>query len=66
MRLQDVCVKYRISDSFLNSKEDGLKVAVKSIDDIINELKQKNQSPDTIIKLNRLKDFLLDVKNSSF
>jgi hypothetical protein len=66
MRLQDVCVKYRISDSFLNSKEDGLKVAAKSIDDIIAELKQKNQSPDTIIKLNRLKDFLLDVKNSSF
>lgn len=66
MRLQDVCVKYRISDSFLNSKEDGLKVAAKSIDDIIAELKQKNESPDTIIKLNRLKDFLLDCKNSSF
>lgn len=66
MRLQDVCVKYRISDSFLNSKEDGLKVAAKSIDDIIAELRRKNESPDTIIKLNRLKDFLLDVKNSSF
>ena len=66
MRLQDVCVKYRISDSFLNSKEDGLKVAAKSIDDIITELRRKNESPDTIIKLNRLKDFLLDVKNSSF
>ena len=66
MRLQDVCVKYRISDSFLNSKEDGLKVAAKSIDDIIAELRRKNENPDTIIKLNRLKDFLLDVKNSSF
>jgi hypothetical protein len=66
MRLQDVCVKYRISDSFLNSKEDGLKVAAKSIDDIIAELRRKNESPDTVIKLNRLKDFLLDVKNSSF
>lgn len=66
MRLQDVCVKYRISDSFLNSKEDGLKVAAKSIDDIIAELVRKNQSPDTVIKLRRLKDFLLDVKNSSF
>jgi hypothetical protein len=66
MRLQDICVKYRISDSFLNSKEDGLKVAAKSIDDIIAELRRKNESPDTIIKLNRLKDFLLDVKNSSF
>ena len=66
MRLQDVCVKYRISDSFLNSKEDGLKVAAKSIDDIIGELTRKNESPDTVIKLNRLKDFLLDVKNSSF
>lgn len=66
MRLQDISIKYNISDSFLNSKEDGLKVAAKSIDDIIAELKQRNQSPDTIIKLNRLKDFLLDVKNSSF
>jgi len=66
MRLQDVCVKYRISDSFLNSKEDGLKVAAKSIDDIIAELTRKNQSPEVVIKLRRLKDFLLDVKNSSF
>jgi hypothetical protein len=66
MRLQDIAVKYRISDAFLNSKEDGLKVAAKSIDDIIAELVRKNESPDTVIKLRRLKDFLLDVKNSSF
>jgi hypothetical protein len=46
MTIQEICVKYRISDSFLNSKEDGLKVAAKSIDDIIAELRQKNQSPD--------------------
>ena len=66
MRLQDVGVKYRISDSFLNSKEDGLTVAAKSIDDIIAELLQKNESPETVTKLRRLKNFLLDVKNSSF
>lgn len=66
MRLQDIAVKYRINDNFLNSKEDGLKVAATSIDDIIAELRQKNESPNTISKLLRLKEFLLDVKNSSF
>ena len=66
MNLQQVAQKYRVSDNFLNSKEDGLKVAAKSIVDIVNELEARNQSPEAVAKLKRLHDFLLDVKNTSF
>ena len=38
MRLQDVCTKYRVSDNYLNSKDDGLLVAASSIQDLIKEI----------------------------
>lgn len=66
MTLQQVAIKYRISENALGSKEDGLKVAAKSIDDIINQMRLKDNNPESIQKLLRLKDFLIDVKNTSF
>lgn len=66
MTLQQVAIKYRISENSLGSKEDGLKVAAKSIDDIINQMRLKDNNPESIQKLLRLKDFLIDVKNTSF
>ena len=41
MNLQEVAHKYRISDNFLNSKDDGLLVAAKSIQDLIHELNEE-------------------------
>ena len=40
MNLEQVSKKYNISDSFLNSKEDGLTVVYKSIGDLIPKLKK--------------------------
>ena len=71
MRLQDVCTKYRVSDAYLNSKEDGLLVAASSIQDLIGEINQsavrgidENKKQSIITKMEKLVDFLKDVKNS--
>jgi hypothetical protein len=71
MRLQDVCTKYRVSDAYLNSKEDGLLVAASSIQDLIGEINKsavrgidENTKQSIITKMEKLVDFLKDVKNS--
>jgi len=71
MRLQDICTKYRISDSYLNSKEDALLVAASSIQDLIGEINRsaergidENTKQSIITKMEKLTDFLKDVKNS--
>jgi hypothetical protein len=66
MNLDEIGKKYKISDSYLNSKEDGLMVAAKSIDDLIRQI-EYNIPKDTLIKnLKTLSDFLRDVKSSTF
>ena len=71
MRLQDVCTKYRVSDAYLNSKEDGLLVAATSIQDVIGEINRssvrgidENTKQSIVTKMEKLIDFLKDVKNS--
>jgi len=38
MNLQEIARKFRVSDNFLNSKEDGLLIVHSSLQDIIGEL----------------------------
>lgn len=71
MTLQEICKKFRISDSYLNSKDDGLLIAASSIQDIIAELNSndgrgidENQKQSFITKLEKTIDFLKEVKNS--
>jgi hypothetical protein len=70
MRLQDICIKYRISDAYLNSKDDALLIAASSIQDLISELNQgdrgidENKKQSVITKMERMIEFLKDVKNS--
>lgn len=70
MNLQEIAKKYRISDNYLNSKEDGLLVVASSIQDIIRDLSNgkidENRKESIIEKLERLSFFCKDVKNSSF
>lgn len=66
MTLEQVCRKYKISDSFLNSKEDALMIAALSIEELIGKL-QGNTSKEVLISdLKKMYDFLKDVKNSTF
>lgn len=66
MNLTQICTKYGISDSFLNSKDDALVVAARSITELVKEIEKKNGDKIIAEKLRYLSDFLTDVKNSSF
>tara|TARA_B100000902_G_scaffold64985_1_gene71532 strand:+ start:548 stop:763 length:216 start_codon:yes stop_codon:yes gene_type:complete len=68
--LQEIARKFRISDNFLNSKEDGLLIVASSLADIIGEMNSgdidRNRKESLIEKLERLSEFCKEVKNSSF
>ena len=68
--LQQIAKKFRISDNFLNSKEDGLLIVASSLQDIIGEMNSgnidRNRKESLIEKLERLSEFCKEVKNSSF
>jgi len=68
--LQQIAKQFRISDNFLNSKEDGLLIVASSLQDIIGEMNSgqidRNKKESLIEKLERLKSFCKEVKNSSF
>lgn len=68
--LQQIANKFRISDNFLNSKEDGLLIVASSLKDIIGEMNSgdidRNRKESIIEKLERLSEFCKEVKNSSF
>jgi len=66
MNLQEICAKYRISDNYLNSRDDAFGIASTSIDDLIGDLNQLNGTATVVEKLERLKLFLQDVRNSTF
>jgi hypothetical protein len=66
MNIQEICKKYGISDSYLNSKDDAHQVAAASLLDLKNMVTQNKPREDIANKLQFLADFLLDVKNSSY
>ena len=70
MNLQEISIKYRVSDAYLNSKEDGLTIVASSLQDIIREMNigkiDDNRKESIIEKLERLAEFCKDVKNAGF
>jgi hypothetical protein len=71
--LQQIANKFRISDNFLNSKEDALIVVSKSLQDLILQLNSlnkrgidENSKQSLLEKLERLSEFCKEVKNSTF
>lgn len=67
MNLEQISKKYNISDSFLNSKEDGLSVVYKSISDLVVKLKRNEiKEEEMIYSLEKLAHFCKEVKNSTF
>lgn len=67
MNLQQIGAKHKVSENFLQSKEDGLTIGVASIDDLIYEIKKGQiENEQLIYKLTKLRNFMFDVKNSTF
>jgi hypothetical protein len=66
MNIQEICKKYGISDSYLNSKDDAHSVAAASLLDLKTMVLQNQPREEVANKLQFLADFLIDVKNSSY
>ena len=70
MNLTQIAQKFRVSDNYLNSKEDGLLIAASSLQDIVRELNSgrldENRKQSIIEKLERLSEFCKVVKNAGF
>ena len=66
MNLTQIGKKYRISDSYLNSKDDALIIAAKSIDDILFKLQYNIPKEELVDNLKTLAEFMRDVKKSTF
>ena len=73
MNLTEIARKFRVSENFLNSKEDALLIVQSSINDLISELNRtekrgidENGKQSIITKLEQLAEFCKEVKNSSF
>ena len=66
MNLQQIGQKYKVSDNFLNSKDDALSIAATSIDDLIFKLQYNIPKEELIKYLKTLSSFLRDVKKSTF
>jgi hypothetical protein len=69
--LSQIAQKFRVSENFLNSKEDGLIIVSKSIEELIGEMNlqrnlDENRKQSIIEKLERLSEFCKEVKNSTF
>ena len=64
MNLEQVAIAYGINPNNLNAKDDGLKIAVKSIKDLVRQMEQRNVDTQTISQVKRLGEFLFAVSDS--
>lgn len=65
MTLNQVARKHGINPNSLNAKDDGLKIAVKSIQQLIPALQSRKVDEQTINDIKRLGEFLYDVSDST-
>ena len=65
MTLDQIASKYKISHSFLNSKEDALSVAANSLKDFQFKLDYTIPKEELKKDIAKLEQFLRDVKNSN-
>ena len=65
MTLDQVARKHGINPNNLNAKDDGLRIAVKSIQQLLPVLEKRNIDKQTIIDIKKLGEFLFDVSDST-
>lgn len=64
MTISQIAAKYRISEAYLNSKDDALLIAADSIRDLQTDVKQGKSL--TVDQLQKIIEFLYDIKNSNY
>ena len=65
MTLDQIAKKHGINKHSLNAKDDGLKIAVKSIQQLIPMMEKRNVDAQTITDIKKLGQFLFDVSDST-
>ena len=65
MTLDQVAKKHGINKNSLNAKDDGLKIAVKSIQQLVPMMEKRNVDTQTIADIKKLGQFLFDVSDST-
>ena len=65
MTIPEISKKYKISEAYLNSKDDALKIAATSLNDLKAIVLNGASKEDVATKLQFLADFMLDCKNSN-
>jgi len=63
MNLEQIAKQDKINPNSLNAKDDALKVAVLSIQDLVKQMQSKNGDPTTIEQIRKLGEFLHECSN---
>ena len=65
MTLEEVAIHHRINPNSLNTKDDALKIGIKSIKELIPIMEKRGVGKNTINDIKRLGLFFQDVINTS-
>ena len=65
MTLDEIAVKYGINKNSLNAKDDALKIAVKSIQQLVKGMEDRKVDGDFVEATKKLGSFLHEVSNST-
>ena len=65
MTLDQIARKYGINPNSLNSKDDSLTIAVKSVQELVKGMEQRKVDKDFIVAVKKLGEFLHEVSNST-
>ena len=65
MNLDQVANKYGINRNSLNAKDDAIKIAIKSIQELVKGMENKEVDVEFIDAVKKLGNFLYDVSDST-
>jgi hypothetical protein len=65
MTLDQIANKYGVNRNSLNAKDDAVKIAIKSIQDLVKAMEEQKADVKFIDGIKKLGNFLHDVKNST-
>lgn len=65
MNLDQVANKYGINRNSLNAKDDAIKIAIKSIQELVKGMENKKVDTEFVDAVKKLGNFLYDVSDST-
>ena len=65
MTLDQIAVKYGVNRNSLNAKDDAIKIAIKSIQELVKGMENKEVDAEFVDAVKKLGNFLYDVSDST-